>query len=270
VLARMRGWKNILLLDDDVSRLKSDDGSPSADFGLANLADALVAMGEYGSRGVGWVLEHFPDNSVVCHARRAIGCAQDKFIGGGALLLRCDENLPFFPATYNEDWLFLLPFMLADEDRGRALIEGGLVGQDEYPVYVEKRAISEELGDTLGEGLFNLLTLPERHFFELMSDYVYWQRVVAARKSLIRDVCAGLSRLGEGTGRTAVQANAALKAVKAAGAVHSADWSAELATYCRRWHHDLEVWRDWFPTVERGMPLKHLGLADNAAWWNGA
>jgi hypothetical protein len=268
VLARMYGWKNILLLDDDVSRLQRHDGQASSFFGLANFADALISLHDRGTRAVGWVLDDFPDNSVVCHARGLVGLRQDKFIGGGALLLRCDDELPFFPATYNEDWLFLLPFLLNEEPQFGALVEGGLVAQDPYPVYLPKRAQSEELGDTLGEGLFNLLQLPRSQFHELSQSYGYWREAVAARKAMIETVSTGLASPDHPLHKKA-QVTAARGAVGAALKVQQdRDWSDALATYCRSWQHDLRVWGEWLPSVERGRPLGFLGLADQATWLN--
>jgi hypothetical protein len=269
VLARMYGWKNILLLDDDISRLRLQDGTVSSFFGLANFADALIALGERDTRAIGWVLDEFPDNSVVCHARGLAGLRQDKFIGGGALLVRCDTPLPFFPATYNEDWLFLLPFMLNEGRTAGALVEGGLVGQDPYPVYLTKRAASEELGDTLGEGLFNLLQLPRSLFLDHSLSYEYWRDAVAGRITMMNEVVDRLDpdratpeRAGE-IGSATVAVNAALK-------VHHdpeiPDVSRALATYCRAWQHDLHTWGEWLPSVQRGLPLSTLGLAHQATW----
>jgi hypothetical protein len=276
VLARMYGWKNILLLDDDISRLQLPDGSVSSFFGLANFADALIALGERDTRAIGWVLDEFPDNSVVCHARGLAGLRQDKFIGGGALLVRCDGNLPFFPATYNEDWLFLLPFMLAETHAG-ALVEGGLVGQDPYPVYLTKRAASEELGDTLGEGLFNLLQLPRSLFLDHSLSYEYWRDAVAGRIAMMQTVVDRLGR-GKADPKRAGEAGMAVKAVTAALKVHAApeitnddeikDVSRALVTYCRAWQHDLRAWGEWLPGVDRGLPLSYLGLDNQAVWLN--
>jgi hypothetical protein len=57
----------------------------------------------------GMIVRNFPDNSVVCHARRDAGLPQDVFWTGAVLGVHCN-NLPlsFFPDIYNEDWFFLL------------------------------------------------------------------------------------------------------------------------------------------------------------------
>lgn len=260
VLARGQNWKNVLMLDDDVFRFTNGPQGSSEHFGLANLADALVALRDYGSHCAGWVLEDFADNSVVCHARRLLGREQDKFIGGGALLVRCDRDVPFFPATYNEDWLFLLPFMREDGDRRRAVIEGGLVGQDRYPVFVERRARAEELGDLLGEGLFNLLKVPARRFTELCASYDYWQEVLRGRREMIEGMLEELRRRAVGL----PEPEPAVAALEAALGVHrelQANWSSSLAVYCRQWLEDLETWSAWLPEAAAQTPAR-LGFVE--------
>jgi hypothetical protein len=262
VLALAMGWQYVLLLDDDVSRLRSAPETDAAHFGLGNIADALGALGEARSRAAGWVLDDFADNSVVCHARRLVALPQDKFIGGGALLVRCGDQLPFFPATYNEDWLFMVPFMLDDADRERALILGGLLGQDRYSVWVEKRARSEELGDLLGEGLFNLLSVPARDFEALSTSYEYWQAVTDRRRAMIGQILGHLGRGQVVRGRQD-EIGPAARALAAALDVHAGhDWSAQLATYTRRWQQDLRTWRDWLPTVRGEWTARRLGFRE--------
>ena len=59
------------------------------------------------SQIAGMVCREYPDNSVVCHARRLAGLPQDNFVSGSARGVRCDDvALPFFPDIYNEDWFF--------------------------------------------------------------------------------------------------------------------------------------------------------------------
>ena len=58
----------------------------------------------------GMIVKSYPDNSVVCHARRDAGLRQDVFLTGAVLGVHCN-NLPlsFFPDIYNEDWVFFAP-----------------------------------------------------------------------------------------------------------------------------------------------------------------
>jgi hypothetical protein len=51
----------------------------------------------------GMHVRHFPDNSVVCHARRLAGFAQDVFVTGAALGVHCNSlPLSFFPDIYKQ------------------------------------------------------------------------------------------------------------------------------------------------------------------------
>ena len=115
------------------------------------LARAAGLLDDY--RAVGLANSGYQDNSVVCHAYRAVGGDQDTFIGGGAMMIDTLRTRSFFPNIYNEDWFFLLgsgvPFRAA---------RAGVMRQRAYDPFANPaRAAGEELGDTLAEGLFWLL-----------------------------------------------------------------------------------------------------------------
>ena len=93
LLARMLGWERVFFMDDDIRDVAS-----------ADIFAAIAMLGRY--RSVGMRVTDFPDNSVVCHAHRETGAAQDIFISGSVLATNCFEATSFFPEIYNEDWLF--------------------------------------------------------------------------------------------------------------------------------------------------------------------
>jgi hypothetical protein len=139
-LARGSGWERVLFLDDDIIVDEPHD--------LRRAAGLLDRHRAVGLRNTG-----YEDNSVVCHAYRAVGGKQDTFIGGGAMLVHTGRTASFFPGVYNEDWLFLLgdgvPFRAA---------RAGQMRQRPYDPFANAgRAAAEEFGDTLAEGLFWLL-----------------------------------------------------------------------------------------------------------------
>ena len=104
-------------------------------------------------RAVGFTIEDYPDNSVVCHAHRLSGERQETFPGGSALILDVGQFDGPFPAIYNEDWLFLY-----DAVRNGSLGVGGPLRQLRYqPFENARRAASEEFGDVIAEGLFRLI-----------------------------------------------------------------------------------------------------------------
>ena len=100
------------------------------------------------------VCREFPDNSVVCHARRLAGLPQDNFVSGSVLGVNCDDlPLPFFPDIYNEDWFFFSKAVARHE-----LANVGDATQAPYKPFADpQRARHEEFGDLLAEGLYSLI-----------------------------------------------------------------------------------------------------------------
>lgn len=165
LVADLSGWARVAFLDDDI-RLPRP----------ADLREAAGLLDRYAA--VGLANAGMPDNSVVYHAYRESGGQQDTFVGGGALVVgrRCFSS--FFPDLYNEDWFFLL------DDAGlrpTALI--GSAHQSVYDPYEPGRAESEELGDTLAEGLYGLL---DRGLRPADATEEYWAGFLESRREFIR------------------------------------------------------------------------------------
>jgi hypothetical protein len=169
LLARMAGWKRIFFLDDDIRDLAPQD-----------LLVTVSMLDRY--RSAGLRVDDFPDNSVVCHARRKTGDSQDVFVTGSVLAVNCAEPFGFFPDIYNEDWLFFY------EDARAGLLgsSGRQATQLRYdPFGNPQRATQQEFGDVLAEGLYGLLhTAPGLEGATL----AYWQNFLAARRMLLHDI----------------------------------------------------------------------------------
>ena len=185
LLARLHGWNKIAFVDDDITLTKTDN--------VARLAGQLDAH-----QVAGMVLQEFPDNSVVCHARRLARMTQDVFVSGAVLGVHCN-NLPlsFFPDIYNEDWFFF-----ARDAAQRQLRKVGQAAQEEYDPYASPdRAQWEEFGDLLAEGLFTLFGDwdPNVPFANLLSraTETYWQQFIEARLQVVMDTETELGRLAE-------------------------------------------------------------------------
>lgn len=165
VLSHMMRWRRVVFLDDDIR--------------VPNPADLSRAVSLLGTHtAVGLRIGGFPDNSVVCHAFRAVGGGQGTFIGGGALAVDVKRNRSFFPNVYNEDWFFLL-------DAGKRLQSVATVGQviqEEYDPYRPGRAREEEFGDVLAEGTFWLL---DQGRSASDGDLAYWREFLTKRKRFI-------------------------------------------------------------------------------------
>lgn len=85
----------------------------------------------------------FPDISSVDHIAVALGQEEHVFLSGACLFLRVSKSMPFFPQTYNEDWLFFL--MMPPSE----LCCGGRLRQSRYDPFTAKRVEFQELGDFL-------------------------------------------------------------------------------------------------------------------------
>jgi hypothetical protein len=219
LLAKLCAWHRVLFLDDDIYDIDPDL--------------VIAAAASLGSHSVaGFKVTDYPDNSVVCHAYRLAGGAQDTFIGGSALIVdpSCEES--FFPPIYNEDWLFLANHIQA----GRAA-EAGTVRQLGYkPFKNPGRAFSEEFGDVIAEGLYHLF-----HNDLIIDDanIAFWRCMLQQREQLLDEIANRL--VSNGSGNDIEPALLAL----AAAAKRLRDLSAiDFVSFLRAWRIDLADWQD--------------------------
>jgi hypothetical protein len=226
LLARVIGWERIVFLDDDIKIPEPTD-----------LRDAVGLTDRYA--GVGLRIEGMPDNSVVCHAFREAGGAQDMFVGGGALAVGAKSMDSFFPNIYNEDWFFLL-----DEDGLRPTTTTGKAIQKPYDPYRERRARMEELGDCLAEGLFWLLD----HGQSLRDATAgHWRNFLRARAGFITDVIGLVEHMDGDQG----QRHRMLQALKAArGRCHYIQPDL-CVRYVDAWLADRASWRRHLKVIHR-------------------
>ncbi|GLY13225.1 hypothetical protein Kisp01_02410 [Kineosporia sp. NBRC 101677] len=239
LLSRQLGWRRLLFLDDDIQ-------PPSAE----EITRAVSMLGPGGASMASWPAHEFPDNSVVCHARRTVGLKQDTFLAGGCLLVDLTRPLPFFPAVYNEDWLFCWE---AVRDRRMAL--PGAVDQQPYNPFDPRRAAREEFGDVLGEGLFALLhqspadlllglvgqgpVADRARIVDPAYQPGYWAQVIEGRQALHAEVMARLAALARFTPAARQQ----LEAVRAGQERLGRITPQELAGFVALWQEDLATWR---------------------------
>lgn len=218
LLARLCGWRTIMYLDDDIRDLTA-----SAVSGAAALTRCFQA--------VGFGINYYPDNSVVCHAHRLAGSPQDTFPGGSALVVDVTQSDTLFPPLYNEDWLFLF-----DAVQRRSVAVAGMLSQLEYQPFAQsRRAASEEFGDVIAEGLYRLI-----HEGADVTDatYSYWQSALERRSRLIDDVAARLLR-----GEDAPLIGSALMSLAAARKRLTAMSALACVSFIRAWRADLDAWR---------------------------
>lgn len=172
LLARYRGWRKIMFLDDDL-------------IGVTQEHVARVAHHLDTNRFAGLKTLQFPDNSVVCHANRLIGRPQGIFVSGAALGVNTDDDVDpqVFPDVYNEDW-----FAFAAEAETAGVAHVGNVGQLQYnPFENPQRAAFEEFGDLLAEGLYALLN--DGCGLHRATE-AYWTDFIEVRRTFIAEIHA--------------------------------------------------------------------------------
>ncbi len=223
VLARMVGWKRIFFLDDDIRDLRVTD-----------LRTTVAMLDRY--RSAGMRVESFPDNSVVCHARRQTGDEQDVFVTGSVLAVDCAGPFNFFPEIYNEDWLFFYD----DARTGLLGSSGRSVTQLPYDPFANpQRAKQQEFGDILAEGLYALL---HKNAGPGHATYSYWREFIDARWSLLVD----LQKRAEAAGHVEM-----FEALESAMTSLIYVQPQMCADYLRTWRDNLSRWHRALPEVPR-------------------
>lgn len=238
MIGRLAGWRTLLFLDDDIVDLRP--------------GSIARAVGRLDQRAVvGMPAREYPDNSVVCHARRFIpGARQGVFVGGNAMAVRVDQCDAFFPEVYNEDWLFLAPYL----DRREVASHGGVRQLPYDPFAMADRATSEEFGDVLAEGLVGHL-----HHGSLRRPPTvgYWSAFLDRRARFIAEAAAACSARATGD----IEAGKALRALHRAENARAKILPALLTDYVASWLDDLRLWRDFLDGIPR------LGTLDAALNW---
>jgi hypothetical protein len=221
LLARMLGWERIFFMDDDIRAV-------SADSVLS--AVSLLGVTGHDYRTAGMSVKSFPDNSVVCHARREVGEHQGVFVSGSVLAVDCRVPFGFFPDIYNEDWLFFY----RDAAEERLATPGSLAEQLTYDPFADpQRAAGQEFGDVIAEGLYALL---HSGLGIEAAGEEYWRRFLKHRNGVLDDVARRLPTLGPGP-RGAIS-----KAISAAQQVLWEITADMCVDYVAAWQRDLERW----------------------------
>jgi hypothetical protein len=178
-------------------------------------------------------VKDYPDNSVVCHARRAVGEKQGVFVSGSVLAVDCRTSFDFFPDLYNEDWLFFH----RDAAEGRLAAPGSLAEQLPYDPFADpRRAANQEFGDVIAEGLYALLHSGLR---AEAADKAYWARFLEDRNRVLQVVGRRLRCVRPHNKRRKIS-----KAIDAAQQMLFSITPGMCADYMAAWQRDLERWAD--------------------------
>jgi glycosyltransferase involved in cell wall biosynthesis len=247
VIAKMLGWRRLMFLDDDIYGISKEDVEALAAALNNHNVSALIP-------------EYYPDNSVACHASRLGGGEQETFASAGGMGVRCDwADLPFFPNVYNEDWFFF-----SQEAANRRIAVVGKSQQREYDPYRDpNRAVKEEFGDLLAEGLYARL---DARLGISDVDEAYWTAFKESRRDFLRRVAQSLERhpdrhLEDGDGP---QVRAARISIRAAQEQLERIDSELCQKFIKLWQADLVEWRRYLTELPHfeslGSALDYLGL----------
>ncbi len=176
LLARMLGWNRIFFMDDDIREIRAD--------AILDTVSLLRTEGPLGDRyhTAAMMVRDFPDNSVVCHARRAINEYQDVFVSGSVLAVDTKASFGFFPDIYNEDWLFFY----WDAAAKRLARSSSSARQVPYDPFADpQRAASQEFGDVIAEGLYTLLHSGRG---TESADEHYWSAFLSDRNRILEQI----------------------------------------------------------------------------------
>jgi hypothetical protein len=231
VLSRMLSWSRVVFLDDDITELNPD-----------HMRQAVGLLDTHNA--VGLIIEGFPDHSVVCHAFRDAGGAQQSFIGGGALALEVKRSCSFFPDIYNDDWFFVL-----DAEKGlQPIAATGRVSQQPYdPFRNPDRARAEELGDVLAEGIYWLL---DQGRPMMDADLRHWSSFLKSRGRFIEQVLEMVDKhqleTGEKTRRIAALKGSLGRLARIKPAL--------CHDYLQAWAADKELWQRHIQQLPAHLP----------------
>jgi hypothetical protein len=255
LIARLAGWRRMLFLDDDISSVHVE---------RLKRAGRRLQPGELAAAG--WVAHHYPDNSVVCHANRLVGNPQGTFIGAGTLVTAVTETTPTFPAVYNEDWFFLFDLIAQ-----REVAHGGTVLQLAFdPFRTPERAVHEEFGDLVAEGLYHRLhelragDLTPESLRPAIRDAGYWASELDGRAVLIDRIADRLAGGMAPAGTETSTVERALASLAAARTRLTQITTGDVVGFVDAWHDDQATWRqtmhDLHPLGSLPAALDRLGI----------
>ena len=246
LIAKMLGWERLMFLEDDI-------------YGISKAHVDALAAGLNNHHVSVLIPDSFPDNSVACHAHRLGGGKQGRFAGAGAMGVRCDrDELPLFPNIYNDDWFFF-----ADEAAGRRIKKVGTSRQKEYHPYADpERAVKEEFGDLLAEGLYWRL---DQGLGLSGVDTAFWQEFIGSRGVFLNEIDDSLAQhpereLDSDTGR---DVRAARVSISAAQRQLERITPEPCQRFIDLWRADLDAWRRQISQLPRADSI--AGALDSLA-----
>lgn len=162
--AQMKGYKRILVVDDDIQGLNQ-----------TLLNTLATSLSDYSISGC--FVDEFPDLSILDHLERIAGKCKYPFLSGSFLFIKPFEVNSFFPMIYNEDWLFMLPNIMEG-----SICSLGSVAQLHFDPFSDpSKAEFQEFGDVVVGGLYDLICLNQ---YEDRFDLKVWKNIVLERRAI--------------------------------------------------------------------------------------
>ncbi len=158
----LNNFQKIVLIDDDIRGI-----SPEV------LEKGCRCLDYYSVAGC--FVEDYPDTSIFGHLERASNIPVQTFISGSFLFLTTKNICSFFPQIYNEDWLFMLPFILKKD-----ICSFGNIQQLEYdPFSNPHRAAFQEFGEIIADCLYALIW---NKLYHLRNSLAVWDNFIRSRR----------------------------------------------------------------------------------------
>lgn len=252
LLAKKCGWRKIMFMDDDIVGL----GISAVERMASQLDRHPIA---------GMVSRHFPDNSVVCHARRFADFPQEVFVSGAVLGVDVQHpDVSFFPDVYNEDWLFF-----ARRAANGTLPNVGDVRQQDYDPFADPhRAGREEFGDLIAEGLYALFQgNPQWSYSEKLlaaTSRRYWARFGEGRREMIAAISDRLTQGAAAKSPRSAAVDDAIESLRYAAKQASVITPDLCGAFIESWQDDHFRWQDLLKQISAPMnaadALDELGL----------
>lgn len=166
--AVQNGFKNILLIDDDIDGIsKMIFNKGIAALNVNNISGCLV--------------EGFADTSVIGHIEQKYGEQYFPFLSGSFLFINPITCKSFFPLIYNEDWLFMIPSIIQNK-----VTAVGMISQKNYDPFNDMGRIKlQEFGELIAEGLFELISQSN---FERRYDKQFWEEYLNYRQAYVKEL----------------------------------------------------------------------------------
>src|SRR5206468_4962997 len=131
--------------------------------------------------------------------------------------------------------------MLRTPWSGGAWLDAGDIHQDWYDPYPPERAVSEELGDLIGEGLLTLVRPGDRGHVDV-GTREYWDQAMVNRMELRDQLAHSIRRDGHQEARSMLLALDAVETVHRRLLYEDGWVIGQIQDFTRSWCRDLDTW----------------------------